>query len=480
MRRGRLAALGAVAALGLGTVALQEANADPTETQADAGKKRAYEVWHTDQSGTGGKLYIYAGKDLENGAPFTPEVVDLGSELAPICTTDVEGVPNPAPSGVPTRAHIVTFSPDSTRALISFVGSGHVAVLDAKSRAPIDCFDVGEQAHATFPAPNGRYAMIANQSGKKLVRLDTDVDGDGRTYEDDADMALVPGATLDVAGACATPSGAPCEQPGIRPLNTIICPIVEATSQLTFVTLGGGGMLVVDTSRGDRIPPIVAEYDSATVHPHGCGGMQGKSISSNSRIYFNAGAGATHPSAAYLYSFPSAPSAYGSGPPSVNVPAPKLIFASGANETNRDSHGLMLNVARSGRYLWAGDRAANRIEVVDTVRDVYIGSFSLEGAASSDPAPDLLAVAPNGRYAFAALRGPCTLTANVAAVGNAVGTSPGVGIIEVRDGGRSGALVAVAPMTNLANPATACAPIGGGIVAERADGHAIAVRLAGR
>ncbi len=75
---------------------------------------------------------------------------------------------------------------------------------------------------------------------------------------------LDPAATIDLA-TCTTPSGAPCQGPA-RPDNAPICPVIDATSRLTFVTLRGGGLFVVNSMATPM--SIVAEYDSATVHPN--------------------------------------------------------------------------------------------------------------------------------------------------------------------------------------------------------------------
>ena len=73
---------------------------------------------------------------------------------------------------------------------------------------------------------------------------------------------------------------------------------------------------------------------------------------------------------------------------------------------------MLVNHAARGRYLWVGDRFANEVLVVDTWTDDLVSSFPLDGAVSADPAPDLMDRAPGGGWAFAALRGPCPLTAN--------------------------------------------------------------------
>lgn len=136
-------------------------------------------------------------------------------------------------------------------------------------------------------------------------------------------------------------------------------------------------------------------------------------------------------------------------------------------------------LTRGGRFVWVADRMANVIEVVEATTDTLINSFSLRGRPSDDPAPDLLALSPRGGYLFAALRGPCPLTANTAA-NNAVGSTPGVGIISVDDIGLRGRLFGVAPITNRVPAGFDCPTRGddvAGSITNQADIHAIAVRL---
>jgi hypothetical protein len=86
----------------------------------------------------------------------------------------------------------------------------------------------------------------------------------------------------------------------------------------------------------------------------------------------------------------------------------------------------------------------------------------LAGAVSADPTPDLADVAPAGNRLFVSLRGPNPLTGDPHV---ATGDTPGLGVVQLTDGGRSGALKAVARISN---------PDGAGI--ERADPHGIRVR----
>lgn len=373
---------------------------------------------------------------------------------------------------------MLMFNDAGTQAIIAYVASGHVLFLDAATRAPVQCLrtSVGvggaRQAHAASPAAGDHYVVVANQNGKLLERLNTDADGDGRPYENAADIAHEPGATLNLA-SCTTPSGAACQSPSLRPDNAPICPIIDSTGRLAFVTLRGGGMLVVNLTATPMA--IVAEYDAATVHPNGCGGAEGAG-----RMYINSGGGTPpNPTEFDVYSFPLAgfPTS-GSNPP--NQPQPTVIVSRDVGD--HDSHGMALvpTLAAGGQFLWAADRFGNTIDVIETTGDTPLGTFPLAGAVSADPAPDLFAMAPGGAFALVSLRGPCPQTANAAGVNNAVGATPGIGVIVVRGGGLSGELVGVAPITEPAPAGFDCgsrnddAP---GSITNRADPHGIALRM---
>ncbi len=81
-------------------------------------------------------------------------------------------------------------------------------------------------------------------------------------------------------------------------------------------------------------------------------------------------------------------------------------------------------MAAVGRYLWSVDRAGNNIEIIDTLSNLSVGSVDLVTDWNTDPAPDLMDVAPDGQYVFVGLRGPTPLTGNDKAVNNAKGTIP--------------------------------------------------------
>ena len=401
-----------------------------------------HEVWVVDQSDTtadgGGTVYIYGGDALagRDATSAVPETIDLGDDARSLCLAQT--------GTAPRRPHMLTFNAAYSHAILAFVATGHVVFFDAASRDPVACIDVGAQAHAAFPSPDSTYVIAANQNGKLLQRIATDYEA--------GTFVLETSATIDLV-TCTTPSGAACQDAALRPDNAPICPVIEASSRWIFVTLRGGGLFVVD---GKTTPmAIVAEYDRATIHPNGCGGVE-----ASGKMYINSGGGtAGNPLESDLYAFPL--SGFDAVPNPPNSPAPTLVF-SHDDQGFVDSHGAVLT--KGGRYLWVGDRAANRIVIVDTWSDHVVGEIPLSGAVSSDPAPDLLAIAPSGNRGYAALRGPNPLTANVAGVDNAVGSTPGLGVLRVEVNGARGVFQARAPITHVVD----------GI--ERADPHGIAVR----
>jgi hypothetical protein len=411
----------------------------------------AYEVWVVDQSDTrgldhGGTLYIFAGADLRGKAAASAKpaaVVDLGAETSALCREKT--------SANPVRPHMVLFNREHTHAMLAFVASGHVVIFDAATRKPLECTrttqaSTGRQAHAAFPSPDGSYILVANQNGKRLERIDSDFAKNTFTHN--------PAATLDLA-TCTTPSGAPCQAPNVRPDNAPICPVVSEAGDLAFVTLRGGGMLVVDP-RGTPMR-IVAEYDLATVKGNGCGGAQVRG-----QMYVNSGGRPGPMEHLHLYGFdvyrfPLGAFRRPSGAFAPNTPAPKVVFKA---DGEHDSHGMV--TTGDGKYLWVMDRHADVVEVIATANDAHVRTLPLNGALTDNAAPDLSDTTPSGDLVFVAFRGPTPLSGDPH---NAKGSTPGLGILEVLEGGRNGRLLGLVRLTNV-----------GGDGVERADPHALRVR----
>ncbi|WP_437680128.1 hypothetical protein [Sorangium sp. So ce131] len=415
------------------------------ETEA-ALAEPAFEVWAVDQSNTnglahGGTVYIYNGAALTGAAgvgPVPAEVIDLGAQTSALCLAET--------GANPVRPHMVFFNATHTHAVLSFVASGHVAIFDAASRTAVACLraSVGaggaRQAHAAVPAPDDSYILVANQNGKLLERIATDYAAGTFAWE--------PSATLDLT-TCITPTGDPCQFPHIRPDNAPICPIIDSTGSYGFITLRGGGLLVVDPAATPI--QIVGEYDEDTVHGNGCGGIE-----AGGTMFLNSGGGtAANLDQFDVYRFPL--SGY-SPSNAANTPAPEVVFAD--DSPDRDAHGVALT--KHGRNVWVLDRIQGVAEVFDVATSDHVNTVDLKGAYSEDPAPDLLDISPSGSRFFVTLRGPTPLSGDPHA---SVGSTPGVGVVHVTQHGRSGKLKAIVPITN---------KDAGGV--ERADPHAVRVR----
>ena len=389
----------------------------------------AYEVWALDQSDSskdgGGTLYIYDGAALAADAKSAKaEAVDLGDTFAEACKE--------AGGGYPKRPHMLFFTKDGKYALLSYVATGHVAFIDAASRKPVGCVSLGKNAHAAWPTANMKMAIGANIAEKKLVRIKTDYANNKFTITDTVALgALEP----------ILPDAAP------------ICPVTENTSQFVFVTPRGGGLAVYDITATPMF--LTGTIPAAAVNPAGCGGVQ-----MGATMYLNSGGG-----------WPNTPLnhdvyAFGVGAlPQMTVPT-RIGGRDGG-----DSHGM---VGIGGKYLWSGDRHLNLIDVYDTSNaNLKVGTITLAGDVSSDPAPDLMDAAPDGSYVFVALRGPNPLTGNHKDANNAVGSTPGVGVIKIEGGGKSGKLVSIAPISRMVEEKD---KDGNMVKKEKGDPHGIQVR----
>jgi DNA-binding beta-propeller fold protein YncE len=409
-----------------------------------------YEVWAVDQSSSpgttyGGTLYVYEGAGLvRHPRQAVPEIVNLAGAVSEMCF---------AKTGVnPVRPHMLAMNADQTHAILSFVASGHVVIMDAATRAPVDCIrtSIGaggaRQVHFAIPSPDQKYLAVANQNGKLFERINTD-------YQTNT-FVLDTAAGINLA-TCVTPNGYACQDPTLRPDNAPICPIVESTSRFVYVTLRGGGLFVVDATRTPM--EIVAEYDIENVHPNGCLGVQ-----VGRKMYIDSGGGtAANLFGADVYAFPVTGFSAGNPP---NTPPRKVVLTLDAGQEHDegpDAHGATLT--QQQRRLWVADRGRNLIWVFDTRTDELLNEIHLEGEVSDDPTPDLLQTSPDGQFVFMSLRGPNPLTADPHV---STGSTPGVGVIKVTAGGRDGRFYGLAAATNL--DAT-------GI--ERADIHAMTIRV---
>ncbi len=232
--------------------------------------------------------------------------------------------------------------------------------------------------------------------------------------------------SFDLAG-CVTPGGALCTTP-LRNDNAPICPRVDEANRYTFVTLRGGGLFVMDHNATPM--RIVAEYDRSVIWT-GCGAGE-----VDGKMYLNSGSLPARLSGHDVYAFDLGAFSLGGTPP--NTPAPRVVYSRTSATQEFDSHGVAFTQDR--RYFWINDRIQNDVTVVDTRTDQVVERFGLAGPLSSDPAPDIFDLSPSGNSMFVTLRGPTPQSGGHAAIGN----TPGLGVIQIRQGGRSGQLIGIA------------------------------------
>lgn len=482
---------------------------------AGTSQAAGYEVWASDQTNTqgivydgngnptntgthGGRALIYDSNALDGVDPnaAAPLVLDVTADLFPNALADT--------GSHVIRLHGMLPSPDHKYMNLNFVTSGHLGIVDGETKQAVCLFrstgtTTGRQNHMSFWTPDYNHLVVANQAGKMMERVDISHDAFGNVtgfdWNQDAALDLVGGrvhtanpVAVDMNpsdGISCTVSGTPMTsvtQPNTftlgsntynredatkRPNNQLICPIAGSNG-LAYATLGGGGMFVVNPTTEPM--SIVAAYDKTQFRAAGCGGMEGGGY-----IHLNAGTSGANISEFTVYRFPL----LGFPATKENKPTRTVLFADADNGqvivgNNRDAHGMSKTDSRT--WLHQFDRVRNN------VRTIHMGSTSqqneyslttegvcgqtLGAAIANDPTPDLLALSPNGNRFYVALRGPNPLTITHAAVGSC----PGVGIVEITDGGKSGKMTHVLPAPT--NPGLVS-----GVIKDLADVHGAAVRL---
>lgn len=515
----------------------------------------------------GSFIWVWKSRDVEaqltGGTPAQP--VPCAGTAAP-CDTNLvfpanlfeyDESNNPTGNNRPMagRLHSAFIDPQQKYALLSFFapGGGLVGIMDAETKEAVALFratetDTGRTNHMSFWRFDGLAILLCNLDGRIVERIDVVRDATGRitalVYNRNAGLGvgsdqtmvqpprvylgpnavghqligsiqagtpdfnnLTPNGFCKENGCAGGPNGAS----GGRPNNAILCPIPAYDNALVYVTLAGGGLLVVDSSTTPMA--IVGEYGNEVINGAGCAGAQ-----ANGRIHLDAGvsagaSGLTQSTfVAYVLphrGFPSAP-AYNPE----NTPQPAVVLKDANNTTTngnaegpaqnqtgqipgtttrRDAHGVVATLDE--KYVHIGDRIQNRMEVVKTSGlSKHMGTYDLtsakregrgpgpcagasvtddEGLPGNDPAPDLISRSPNNDYLFIAFRGPAPVTANHAAQGSC----PGVGIVKLEQGGKSGRLYGILRTSNTIDTAPVASPGGRAYTGrERSDVHFVDVR----
>jgi hypothetical protein len=478
-------------------------------------------------------------------------------DVFPSSLVEVDGSGNPTGNKLADlpgfgRLHGMLSDPQNryVNANIFAPSGGYVGVIDTRTKEAISLFRVtgtnfptasnARSVHMSFWNSDGSAILIANLNGKVLERIDVTRNRRGKiknlTFNKAASLGVGKGMQVQseatafaglnargnqligtVANAYSTaafsdltPNGI-CKENGCapgkdgaaggRPNNLIVCPILSQNRK-AYVTMAGGGLLVVDT---DATPmQIVGEYGNQFINGAGCGGVE-----TGNTVWLNAGvstssAGATH-STFTVYTLDDRQ--FSKSPNAENFPAPVVVFKDPSNTatngnltgeaqnlsgqlpgktTRRDSHGMAVTL--DSRYVHAADRIRNNVEVFDAQTKAR-STYSLTGTdgknpclvksvsddlnlPKNDPALDLLEPTPDGKYLAIAFRGPAPVSVDH----SAQGSCPGVGIVRLTNNGASGQLVGVLRSTNTVDTAPVNVPGGHPYTgAERSDVHGITI-----
>ena len=516
----------------------------------------------------GSFLWIWDSDDIETQLAGGPDATPIGCEPGTTGPCDlIDLFPQDlveSTSGTQLkdlsgfgRLHGVIKDPQQryVNANIFAPGGGYIGVIDTRTKEAVALFRATEfngarSVHMSFWNKDGSAIIVGNLNGKAIERINVERDPDGiitqLSFDKSATLGLgkAQSVTADAAvftGVNAhgnpligqtigdylnadlsdfTPNsvckengcdgGANDGDKGGRGANLPICSIPSMDNDLTYITLAGGGLFVVDASQTPL--KIVGEYGKEVIYGAGCGGVQAKG-----KMHVNSGVSASGLGADQsMFAVWQLDDEDYLGPTMnpQNEPLPAVVFededntATGGNlvgvpsdpsgqipgqTTRRDSHGTAATVDES--YVHVVDRVQNVVESFDvesfkrvtydlTSKSGKNGLTGQPGACAAksvlddenlpinDPAPDLSETTPDGKYLMIAFRGP----APVSVPHSAQGSCPGVGVVELLPNGKGGRLVGVLRSTNTVVDAVVItdASFPGGIAysgAERSDVH---------
>ena len=368
----------------------------------------AYEVWSIDQSGTeddgtGGRLYIWDGEDifLDDAKDAKPEIIDLAKAA------------KDANCDAPIKPHMILSNhttPKASHVILANVGSGNTFFIDIASRDIVGCVNtIGgfngaggtTNSHASVASPDNSIVIVANIGAKDesgfLHKIQTNYTSN--------DYKLVETLALD---QFTNELGTAVARP--------ICHEFTSDSKFAYITLAGGGVLVVDVGSADGTTPmtVVKVYDKDTVPGIGCGVAR---LPFN-RIMTNGESGAKGGDD-FLYTFDPSKAAEGVFPNPVQIELP-----------GEDTHGAVTCIDQKGDiFAITSMRVSNDVNFVDLQTNKVVATQSMATSFSPDPKPDVADIV--GNKMFIALRGAKPLSA-IGSLESADRT-PGVAVLTISD-----------------------------------------------
>ncbi|MDQ0351928.1 DNA-binding beta-propeller fold protein YncE [Alkalibacillus filiformis] len=320
------------------------------EATTENEERPQYEVWIADQ-GTN-EIHIIDG--------VTHEIIDM------IDFGDVGEKP-----------HMLVFDEDGDYGYSANMGSGTVSVIRGEVREVVATLETDEGAHAAVPTPDGSRVLVANTPGESMSEIL--IDHDNGEY--------VVGRHLELTEVDLLQDEE--EFPNHRP----ICLEYTEDSSKAYVTLGGGGLFIMDVEEFE----VVKAFGKSDIGAHGCGTI----LSPDGKHMF-ANSGSTELAEYYVF----------------DTETDELIYT---GETGGiDAHGVRFTP--DGEYLWMLNRVTDDASIIDPETFEVIEMVDFVGDA-----PDLLVFSPDGKYAYISLRGPEPATGTH----DMAGDTPGVAIIDV-------------------------------------------------
>ena len=396
-------------------VACQDSQEESSSTAASIeNSQSSFEVWAVDQSGTsdgpsadfGGLIYIWEGAAIsENASEATPEIIDLAIAASK------------AGCEAPKKPHMVLAnhtSPKASHVVLANVGSGDTFFINIASRTIVGCVNtIGgfngaggtANTHASTASVDNSMVIVANIGGKGesgfLHKIQTDYTNDDYTFVET--LALKQFAN-DLGTSLARP----------------ICHEFTSDSKFAYVTMAGGGLLVIDVGSADGTTPmtIAKVYDKDTVPGIGCGVAR----LPDNKIMTNGESGAKGGDD-FLYTFDASKAAEGVFPDPVQIELP-----------GEDTHGAVTCTDQNGNlFAVTSMRVSNDVNFIDLQTNEVVATQSMSENFSPDPKPDVADIV--GNKMFIALRGHKPLTA-IGSLESADRT-PGVAVLTISDNCKS-------------------------------------------
>lgn len=331
----------------------QKDDPDPTPTTPDP---EPFELWVTDQAEN--TIIVFDGQTNEEKA-----VIDMG----------LAGGAKP---------HMVLFSPDYQFAYIACVGGdGTTVIVRTSDYKVITTLQTGPGSHAAIPTFDGTKVWVAVINEFKLVEISVNAAAEEFTISRE----------LDLAAALPDTDRFPASKP--------ICHMFTPDDDACYVTLGGGGLAVVNVETME----VMKEFPHSMIDNNGCGLVNGPEGSN--LMFANSGL----PDKGSFYLFDTRDHDL--------IQSIDITAMSG----NLDAHGVA--VTNDGTEMWMINRLTDNIMIYDIAAREFKETFEVPDA------PDLLVFSPDGTKAFMTLRGDAQTGGSIA---HAIsGSKPGYAIIDV-------------------------------------------------